>query len=74
MSPICPVCSKAKVEVWPGEAQLFSPGRVAVTLPGGETRTAVTDKLIIATGSEEVVPPIPGMDLPSVIFQRKPWP
>ncbi len=71
VSNLSGLLKKAKVEVWAGEAQLLAPGRVAVTLPGGETRTAVTDKLIIATGSEEVVPPIPGIDLPGVIFSKE---
>ncbi len=62
---------KAKVDVCFGEAQLPSPNRVEVRLPNGETLSAATDKVILATGSEEIVPPTPGMDLPGVIFSKK---
>ncbi len=61
----------AGVTFWPGQAELLSANRVRVTLPDGEKRTAGMDKLIIATGSSEIVPPVPGVDLPGVIFSRE---
>lgn len=61
----------AGVAVWPGRADLLPAKRVQVTLPDGERRTAGTDRLIIATGSREIVPPIPGLDLPGVIYSQE---
>ena len=61
----------AGVTVWPGRAELLPGRQVRAAFPGGETRTAQFDKLIIATGSSEVVPPVPGADLPGVIFSRE---
>lgn len=61
----------ARVEVCSGVARLTSPGQVEIDLPGGERRVAATDKAILATGSEEMVPPIPGVGLPGVIFSRE---
>jgi len=37
----------------------------------GERRLAETEKLVIATGSSEVIPPVPGIDLPGVLFSRE---
>lgn len=50
------------VEVIQGEAGIAAPGRVRV---GGEEITA--RNILIATGSEPAVPPIPGVDLPGVV-------
>ena len=61
----------AGVELWPGRADLLPEKRIQVTLPGGEGRIAETDKLIIATGASEIVPPVDGMDLPGVIHSRE---
>ncbi len=61
----------AGVEVWPGRADLLPDNRIQVTLPGGEGRIAGTDRLIIATGGREIVPPVPGVDLPGVIYSRE---
>ena len=46
----------AGVELWPGRAELLSVNRVQVSLPDGERRLAETEKLVIATGSSEVIP------------------
>ncbi len=51
-----------RVEVIAGEASLVAPGRLLV---GGEE--IVARRLLIATGSEPAVPPIPGVDLPGVV-------
>lgn len=61
----------AKVELCFGEARLSSPNKVEVLQPDGQIRTAFTEKVILATGSEEIVPPTPGMDLPGVIFSKE---
>ena len=57
----------AGVAVWPGRAGLLSANRVQVTFPGGEQRIAGAKNLLIATGGSEVVPPVPGIELPGVI-------
>ncbi len=59
------------VTLWPGRAGLLPGNRIEVTMPDGEKRIAGTDKLIIATGSSEIVPPVPGVDLPGVIYSRE---
>ncbi len=51
-----------RVEVVKGEASIVEPGRVLVD---GEEIAA--RRILIATGSEPAVPPIPGVDLPGVI-------
>ena len=61
----------AKVELCFGTAVALSPRQVAVRLPGGKERRVETEQIIIATGSEEVVPPLPGIDLPGVIYSRE---
>lgn len=61
----------AGVTVWFGQARLLSPNQVVVTLPGGEKRLAETEKIILATGSTEITPLIPGMELPGVIYSRQ---
>lgn len=57
----------AGVELYRGEGTLPARGEVAVTLASGEQCSFSTNKVIIATGSEEIYPPIPGLDLPGVI-------
>lgn len=49
-----------------GTARIDAPGRVTVTGPAGET-AYTADRLLIATGSVPVRPPIPGLDLPGVM-------
>ncbi len=57
----------SKVEVFSGNARALSPKRVAVTMNDSEETTLETENIILATGSEEIFPPIPGLDLPGVI-------
>ena len=47
-----------------GRASALAPGAKTVTLAGGET--LAYDRLLIATGSHPLRPPIPGMDLAGV--------
>ncbi|MEW5784016.1 MAG: dihydrolipoyl dehydrogenase [Bacillota bacterium] len=61
----------AGVEVCFGEARALSPVRFAVQLPGGEKRVVETEQTILATGSEEIIPPVPGINLPGVIYSRE---
>ena len=55
------------VAVMRGRGTLLSPGEVAVTLDGGEKTVVQADAVIVATGSEAAVPPVPGFDLEGVI-------
>jgi dihydrolipoamide dehydrogenase len=61
----------AGVTVSFGQARLAAPNRVELELPGGERCAVETDQVILATGSEEIVPETPGMELPGVIFSRE---
>jgi pyruvate/2-oxoglutarate dehydrogenase complex dihydrolipoamide dehydrogenase (E3) component len=55
------------IDVLRGEARLDGPGRVAV---GGTVHTA--EHVVIATGSEPVIPPVPGLgELPGVWTNRE---
>ena len=56
----------ARVDLLEGTARIDAPGRVTVTGPAGET-AYTADRLLIATGSVPVRPPIPGLDLPGVM-------
>ena len=49
------------VEVVQGSATLVDPWRVAITLPDGGTRTLTTRSIVIATGAQPFVPPLPGL-------------
>ena len=56
----------ARVDLLEGTARIDAPGRVTVTGPAGES-AYTADRLLIATGSVPVRPPIPGLDLPGVM-------
>ena len=49
------------VEVVQGSATLVDPWRVAITLPDGGTRTLTTRSIVVATGAQPFVPPLPGL-------------
>ena len=64
---ILSLLKSAKVDVLAGTAQITAPGQVSVTDADG-TRTAYTaERILAATGSVNVRPPIPGLDLPGVM-------
>ena len=64
---ILSLLKSAKVDVLEGTAQITAPGQVSVTGADG-TRTAYTaERILAATGSVNVCPPIPGLDLPGVM-------
>lgn len=58
---------KNKVDLYAGTARALAPDLVAVNLHDGKELKIETENLILATGSEEIYPPIPGLDLPGVI-------
>ncbi|HKM38693.1 MAG TPA: dihydrolipoyl dehydrogenase [bacterium] len=59
---------KANCEVVTGAARLTSKNSIVVTADGNETMELTADKIILATGSEPVQLPLPGLDLPEVIY------
>lgn len=59
------------VNVLFGSARLISPQQLEVHLAGGETSSLKADKIIIATGSEELIPPVPGVGLPGIMTSRE---
>ena len=56
----------AKVDLLEGAARINAPGRVTVAGPEGDT-VYTADRILAATGSVPVRPPIPGLDLPGVM-------
>ena len=59
------------VKVAEGEGTFVSPREVAVTRKDGTREVLSADAVIVATGSEPAVPPIPGFDLPGVITSNE---
>ena len=57
----------AKVDVVEGTAQITAPGEVTVTAPDGAAVQYTAERILAATGSVNVRPPIPGLELPSVM-------
>ena len=56
-----------KVKLIEGEAKFSGNKTVTVTKKDGSTETVTSDKVIIASGSEPAMPPIPGIDNPACI-------
>jgi len=56
-----------KVKLIEGEAKFSGNKTVTVTKKDGSTETLTSDKVIIASGSEPAMPPIPGIDNPACI-------
>ena len=57
----------AKVAVVEGTAQITAPGEVTVTAPDGAAVQYTAERILAATGSVNVRPPIPGLELPGVM-------
>jgi pyruvate/2-oxoglutarate dehydrogenase complex dihydrolipoamide dehydrogenase (E3) component len=53
--------SSLGVEVLLGEARIVDPWRVSVRLADGGERTLSTRSIVVATGAEPFVPPLPGL-------------
>jgi dihydrolipoamide dehydrogenase len=60
-----------KVAVFNGMAEALSPTRVKVTQSDGAVVELTAGKLILATGSETIVPPFPGVNGKNVIFSTE---
>ena len=57
----------AKVDVVEGTAQITAPGEVTVTAPDGAAVQYTAERILAATGSVNVRPPIPGLEPPGVM-------
>ena len=57
----------SKVDVVEGTAQITAPGEVTVTAPDGAAVQYTAERILAATGSVNVRPPIPGLELPGVM-------
>jgi pyruvate/2-oxoglutarate dehydrogenase complex dihydrolipoamide dehydrogenase (E3) component/uncharacterized membrane protein YdjX (TVP38/TMEM64 family) len=62
------------VECLAGEARIVSPWEVEVRLnSSGETRRLSTRSIVIATGAEPLVPPIPGIEAMNCLTSENLW-
>ncbi len=59
------------VEVFYGEAFAESANRVVIKKSGEEDKVLETENVILATGSDEIYPPTPGIDLPGIITSKE---
>lgn len=59
---------KAGVKVLEGTGRLIGPGLVAVRHADGSESRLEGDRVVLALGSESVIPPIRGLDNPGVIY------
>ena len=57
----------AKVDLIEGVCRIAAPGQVDVTAADGAVSRYTAERILIATGSVNVRPPIPGLDLPGVM-------
>ena len=60
-----------KIDVFYGIAKAPSPEMVKIKLHSGEELALETDHLILATGSDEIIPSTPGLDLPGIMTSRE---
>jgi pyruvate/2-oxoglutarate dehydrogenase complex dihydrolipoamide dehydrogenase (E3) component/uncharacterized membrane protein YdjX (TVP38/TMEM64 family) len=61
------------VEVIEGAARLKTPWSVEVTEAGGATRTLTTRSIVLATGAEPLLPPIPGLEEAGFLTSDTVW-
>ena len=57
----------AKVDLIEGVGRIAAPGQVNVTAADGAVNRYTAERILIATGSVNIRPPIPGLDLPGVM-------
>ena len=57
----------AKMDLIEGVGRIAAPGQVDITAADGAVSRYTAERILIATGSVNVRPPIPGLDLPGVM-------
>lgn len=60
-----------RIELFYGLARALNPSLVTVKLNDGEEISLAAENIILATGSDEIYPPTPGIDLPGIITSRE---
>ncbi|MDY6826101.1 MAG: dihydrolipoyl dehydrogenase [Bacillota bacterium] len=68
---VAELLKRSKVDFFAGTGKVLNPHRVVVGLNEGGEVELETENVILATGSEEIYPPTPGLDLPGVITSRE---
>ncbi len=61
------------VEVLQGHARLLDPWTVEIRLATGETQRLTTRSIVLATGAQPFVPPIPGLDQTGYLTSDTVW-
>lgn len=61
----------SKIKVYFGIARAINPQKVAVRLHSGEAMELDAANIILATGSDEIIPPTPGLDLPGIMTSKE---
>ncbi|MBM4235393.1 MAG: dihydrolipoyl dehydrogenase [Firmicutes bacterium] len=61
----------SKISVYFGIARATSPKKVSVKLHNDEELELETENIILATGSDEIIPPTPGLELPGIMTSRE---
>jgi len=59
------------VDVYYGDARALSANLVSIMTGSGEEIKLKTETVILATGSDEIYPPTPGIDLPGIITSKE---
>jgi dihydrolipoamide dehydrogenase len=60
-----------KVDYFHGNARAESANLVNVALNSGDHLKLETENIILATGSDEIIPPTPGIDLPGIMTSKE---
>ncbi|MGB4026824.1 MAG: dihydrolipoyl dehydrogenase [Acetomicrobium sp.] len=60
-----------KVNVLHGEAKLIHKNKILVSMPDGKSSELESKYILIATGSKETIPDVPGMDLEGVVTSKE---
>jgi dihydrolipoamide dehydrogenase len=61
----------SKIDLYYGLARALNPNLVIVKMNSGEEVRLTTDNVILATGSDEIYPSTPGINLPGIMTSRE---
>jgi dihydrolipoamide dehydrogenase len=61
----------SKIKVLYGSARAINTNKVVVEVHGGEKLELETENVILATGSDEIIPSTPGLELPGIMTSRE---